>query len=218
MKVLIINFNRVTLPAALADWVAARGCEAVFVDNSSYYPPLLEYYKTTPHQVVKLDRNYGHTVLWQAGMRHILRSLVGDDRYIVTDPDLDLAGVPDDFLQVLNRGLDVYATYDKCGLSLEINDLPDNAEGQLVRTRYERKYWMRPLDDMYYHADTDTTFALYREGVVEYNHNAIRTNRPYTARHVPWYYLNLRDIPEDEQYYFRTANGSSSGKQRLEQL
>jgi hypothetical protein len=197
----------------MADWCAARGCDPVFIDNDSDYPPLLEYYKKCRYGVIRLDINYGHTVLWD--QRELLKSLVGNDRYIVTDPDLDLTGVPDDFLQVLNEGLNKYPEYDKCALSLEINDLPDSTEGNLVRNKFEPKYWKNPLDDKYYHADTDTTFALYREGIKHYSHSAIRTARPYTAKHVPWYYTDFNSLPEDEQYYFRTANDSSSGKKRL---
>ena len=210
MRVLIITFNRLLLPLRVADWVAARGCEPVFVDNNSTYLPLLDYYKTTPYQVIRVPVNLGHTVVWQDGFldRHGV-----EGRYIVTDPDLDLSGVPDDFLQVMNEGLDRYQGYDKCGLSLEIGDLPNTAEARLVRDVYEAKYWERPLDKRYFHADTDTTFALYRAR--HYSHSGIRTNRPYTARHIPWYYRCFENLSEEEKYYYSTADASSSGKTRL---
>jgi len=212
MKVLIINFNRVTLPARLADWVALRGCEPIFIDNASNYPPLLQYYADTPYRVHRLPANYGHTVVWDL---KLCNYYARGDRYIVTDPDLDLEGIPNDFLRVMNFGLDEYPQYDKCGFSLEVNDLPDTHEAHLIRTQYEVKYWRHALDKLFWLADTDTTFALYRAGVAHYSHSAIRTNRPYTARHVPWYYKDFASLPADEQYYFTTANGSSSGKKRL---
>jgi hypothetical protein len=215
MKALIINFNRLTLPKTMAEWLAAHGCTPIFIDNCSNYPPLLKYYSTSPFQVVRLGANYGHTVVWK--IRDILRDLKIKDRFIMTDPDLDLSGIPGNFLSVLNDGLDKYPTYDKCALSLEIEDLPDTPEGNFIK-KHEAGYWSKPLDDNYFHADTDTTFALYRWPLGIYGHSAIRTNKPYTAKHVPWYYKNLRDIPEDEKYYFKTATASSSGKQRLEQL
>jgi len=212
MKALIINFNRVFLPQVMAEWLAARGCEPIFIDNASDYPPLLAYYESCQFQVVRMPANYGHTVVWDCDL---LAQLGIFERYIVTDPDLDLAGVPDDFLNVLHYGLDRYRTYAKCGLSLEVNDLPDTPEGHLVRTQYEVRYWQKPLGDRYFIADTDTTLAMYREGIKHYTHSAIRTNRPYTAKHLPWYYTDVASLPEDEQYYFKTANGSSSGKKRL---
>jgi hypothetical protein len=214
MKVLIINFNRLTLPKTMAEWVASKGCEPVFIDNNSDYQPLLKYYESCLFKVVRLKANYGHTVLWNPELT-LLKDLVGSDRYIVTDPDLDLSGVPGDFPDMMHLGLDKYKNYDKCGLSLEINDLPDTREGRLVRNKFEKKYWTQPLDDNYFHADTDTTFAMYREGIRQYSHSGIRINRPYTARHIPWYYDRLRDLPEDEQYYFQNATRSSSGKKRL---
>lgn len=213
MKAFIINFNRVTIPEKMANWLALRGCEPVFIDNNSDYEPLLQYYLDTPYKVVSLRGNYGHTVMWLPELQ-LLDRLAGNERYIVTDPDLDLSGVPDDFLTILNKGLDKYKV-DKCGLSLEIEDLPDTENGNFIRNKCEAKYWKQSLDNMYFRADTDTTFALYRGGVRNYSHSAIRTNRPYTAKHLPWYYENLKDLPADEQYYFKTANDSSSGKKRL---
>jgi hypothetical protein len=128
---------------------------------------------------------------------------------------LDLTGIPDDFLKVLNEGLNKYPRFSKCGFSLEINDLPSTPEGDLIRTKVEPRYWRKALDPLYYNAPIDTTLALYREGEKTYNHIAIRTNRPYTAKHVPWYYYHLEELSADEQYYYKTANGSASGKLRL---
>lgn len=215
MKVLIINYNRLELSVKLANWCYSHGLEPVFVDNNSDHPMLIQYYaELCRYQVIRLNANYGHTCVWNPELSHIFKDFT-KERYILTDPDLDLSDVPDDFLEVMNKGLDKYPQYDKCGLSLEINDLPDSEEGNFIRHKCEARYWMRPLDSIYFHADTDTTFALYREGVTSYNHNAIRTNRPYTARHLPWYYTDFNSLTEDEKYYFRYASDSSSGKKRL---
>jgi hypothetical protein len=215
MKALIINYNRLTLTAALANWCAANGLDPVFIDNGSDYPLLIEYYASlSPYPVVRLDGNYGHKAPWLPQLG-ILDKLVGGEQYIVTDPDLDLEGVPSDFLAVLARGLVQYPWCDKVGLSLEISDLPDIPAANYVRYKCEARYWTRPLGDMYYDAPVDTTFALYRAGVRAYSVNGIRTRRPYTCKHVPWYYKDVKELPEDEQYYFTTANASSSGKNRL---
>lgn len=212
MYVLIVNFNRITLPLQMASWLSERGCEVIFLDNNSTYQPLLEYYKTTPYRVLRLPANYGHTVLWQYP---VLQTLNINERFIYTDPDLDLTGVPDDFLQVMHNGLDKYPAYSKCALSLEINDLPDTEEGNFIRYGPESPYWQKPLDDLYFHADTDTTFAMYRFPIGEYGHSAIRINRPYTCRHIPWYYQKIENLPADEQFYYQTANNSCSHKKRF---
>jgi hypothetical protein len=200
----------------MAEWCDTHGLNPVFVDNHSDYAPLLEYYYKCPYTVFRLKENYGHTVLWNGG-NSILDNVVGmHSRYIVSDPDLDLEGIPTDFLAVLNAGLDKYPPIDKCGFSLEINDLPDTEEGNYIRTQVEPRYWRKKYDDMYYNSPIDTTFALYREGVRHYSHIAVRTERPYTARHLPWYYSAISKLSEDEQYYYRTANvNSATGKKRL---
>jgi len=199
----------------MADWCAIHGVVPVFVDNNSDYPPLLAYYEDCKYKVIRLTQNYGHTVLWNKD-NDILDSYVGnDERYIVTDPDLDLEGIPGNFLDILHIGLDKYSHIDKCGFSLEISDLPNTEEGNYIRTRVESRYWKKKYDAMYYNSPIDTTFALYREGVRNYSHIAVRTERPYTAKHIPWYYSDMSKLPDDEQYYFKTANDSSSGKKRL---
>ena len=196
MKVLIINFNRLTLPTTLANWVAERGCEPVFIDNNSTYQPLIEYYDKCPFQVMRMNENYGHNVVWE----HDLVNRLGiEGQYIVTDPDLDLSNIPDDFLAVLEEGLKRYPQFDKCGFSLEINDLPNQ-----VTIDWESQYWRYPLDPMYFSASIDTTFALYKVNKISLS--GIRTNRPYTAKHIPWYYDLYEKLPEDELYYYHTQN------------
>lgn len=212
MIALIINFNRLTLTINTAQWCESHGLTPIIIDNDSDYIPLLDYYNHTPYQVLRLSQNYGHTVLWNYP---VLDKLGIKERFIYTDPDLDFTGVPGDFLDVMNQGLDKYPV-SKCGLSLEINDLPDDKEGNFIRTGPEAPYWKKPLDDLYFDADTDTTFALYRYPLGEYSHSAVRTNRPYTVKHLPWYYRDLSVLSEDEQNYYKTASPVfSSGLKRL---
>jgi hypothetical protein len=200
MKALIINFNRLTLTINTADWCASHGLEPIIIDNASDYLPLLDYYNYTPYQVIRLENNYGHRVLWDYPLWEILGI---KERFVYTDPDLDYTGIPDDFLRVLNEGLDKYPV-DKCGFSLEINDLPDNkANRELII--WENRFWRKALSDVYFDAGIDTTFALYRYPPKEFSCTAIRTNRPYTARHLPWYFTDYSLLPDDENYYYTTA-------------
>lgn len=202
MKCLIIVYNRLHLPVKMADFLFAHGISPIFVDNNSDYPPLLEYYKTTKYEVVRMDKNYGYKVVWE---QNLLERLNITGNYIVTDPDLDLSSIPDDFLAVLEEGLRRYPQFDKCGFSLEINDLPPT---DFCPANYEKQFWQHKLDDMYFKAAIDTTFALYK--VPFHSFNALRTNRPYTAKHMPWYYFDFEDMPIDEQYYFKTCTESHS--------
>ena len=202
MKAFIITYNRLHLPVNMANYIFAHGIDPVFVDNNSDYPPLLEYYKTTPFEVVRMKENYGYKVVWE---QNLLKKFGITGNYIVSDPDLDLSGIPDDFLEVLEEGLRRHPGFDKCGFSLEINDLPHTDFNPIS---YEKQFWQHSLDGRYIVAAIDTTFALYK--VPYHSFKALRTNRPYTARHMPWYYFDFEDMPEDEQYYFKTCKESHS--------
>ncbi len=213
MKCLIINYNRLTLLKSTVNWCASHGLEPVIIDNASNYPPLMAYYETCGHNVLRMSRNFGHRVAWDTGLISSLG--LQRERYILTDPDLDYTGIPDDFLYVLNEGLDRHRGYAKCGFSLLLDDLPPTSEGNFIR-KNEAGYWLAPVDDMYYAAGIDTTFALYREGNIKHTYSAIRTNKPYTARHLPWYYDDFSVLPEDEQNYYKTANSSCSHLKRIQ--
>ena len=209
MKVFIVNYNRLELPKKLAEWVAERGCEPIFIDNHSDYAPLLSYYVSCRYRVLRMKENFGSRVVWE---QKVLNWFSITDEYIVTDSDLDLSGVPDDFVKVLKEGLRKYPQFFKCGLSLEIKNLPATELAVQVR-ELEQHYWDFPLDDMYFKADVDTTFAMYSrrtyDGTEEFL-SGTRTNHPYTAKHVPWYYDNVENLSEDEQYYFKTADKSKT--------
>ena len=208
MKALIITYNRLELPVKMALWLNARNIEPIFIDNNSDYIPLLEYYADRcPYKVLRMDQNYGHMVVWS---QNVLDKLEITGNYIVSDPDLDLSGIPDDFLNILEGGLIKYPKFDKCGFSLEINDVTNKSI-----IEFENNYWIHPLDSMYFNAPIDTTFALYKSKY--YSFNAIRTNRPYTARHIPWYYNDFNNLPDDEVYYFKNTGESSTIQWRFKE-
>jgi hypothetical protein len=122
---------------------------------------------------------------------------LGADYYVVTDSDLDLSGIPLDVLDVLRAGLERYPQVHKAGLSLEINDVPADT----LNLDWERSLWTRRIDDLWFDALVDTTFAMYRRGA-GWAGNGMRSDRPYTARHVPWY----RKMDEEERYYMDHAD------------
>lgn len=197
IKCLIINYNRVTLPVNLAFWAYTNGLEPIIIDNNSDYIPLLEYYaQRCPFQVLRMDQNYGAHVVWK---QNVLQQLGITGNYIVTDPDLDCSNIPDDFLSVLEEGLRRYPQFDKCGFSLETKGA--TSQGTI---EWESQFWKYPLDARYFNAAIDTTFALYKTH--EFSYKGIRANRPYTAIHVPWTYTHVKELPEDEQHYYKTQN------------
>ncbi len=203
----IINYNRLTLPSRMADYLAScDGVEPVIVDNNSDYPPLLEYYETTPHEVIRLNFNFGSVGVWHPAVS-VLDDYDLHGGFIVTDPDLDISHIPKDWLQVLQEGLDRHQFACKSGFSLRIDDLPDTLVGNQART-HEAGYWNNKLDDKYYSAYIDTTFCLTRTRLHDFP--AVRAAPPYCARHVMWYYTSKDDIPPDELYYIQSTKSRGS--------
>ena len=206
IKAFIIMFNRVTLPKNMAEFLSDNGCEVILIDNNSTYEPLLDWYSKCPYKVYRLQENLGHKSLYTSGILDEYK----DQYYYLTDHDLDLSGVPPDFQELLMKGFENPGVI-KSGLSLKIDDLPNNPYANIAR-EWESKYWERPRDaNGFYHSEVDTTFALYDRGR-EYSgfpatddfFRAVRSPHPYTARHVPWY-NTPENITEEEIYYIKST-------------
>lgn len=198
--------NRLTWPKAMCEFLASTGCKVILIDNDSDYPPLLEWYQKCPYTLYRLNENLGHLAVWKSGIINGFK----DQRYIVTDPDLDLSGIPHDYVEVLMKGLELNPSVIKSALSLEINDLPDNPYAKQAY-EWELKFWQTKKKDGFYHSSTDTTFAMYDKGRKwgefpggEPSNNkffdAVRSDRPYTTKHLPWY-QTPENMTEEEKYY-----------------
>jgi hypothetical protein len=198
VKIFINNHDRLTTTRALVDYLLhIPGAYPVIIDNASTYPPLLEWYEWSCPVPVVGCVNYGAQAPWDSGM---VQRMAAGQRYVVTDADLDICACPADLLDVLSEGLDRYSDFPKCGLSLEITDLPDWPLRPEIMS-WEAGYWTTPLDSRYFDADIDTTFALYRGPEWE-GYRALRTRPPYTARHIPWY----GKMDDEECYYLEHAS------------
>jgi len=209
---LIINWNRLDLPRKMADYLAdCDGIEPIIVDNGSTYEPLLEYYKHCPHKVEMLNANWGPAGIFLCG---VLEKYGVSENFIITDPDLDLSNIPKDFLHILQLGLDRHSFAHKSGFSLEINDLLDNELKDYI-LGWESGAWGVKLDDMFYKAYIDTTFCLCRK--IYNDFPSVRTDRPYTAKHVPWYYTK-ENLPDDEKYYLQHTSACSAYAERLRKM
>jgi hypothetical protein len=184
--------------------------EIIIFDNQSTYVPLLEWYKTGPCRVVNLTQNFGHKAPWTA----IANSQILTDYYVVSDPDLDLAGVPRNVLLHLAALLQDYPEQGKVGLSLEVKDLTPDLPYYPVASRWEPSYWAAPLvDNVVRMAPIDTTFAMYSKALMnQHKICGARTERPYTARHLPWY---VRKPDAEFQYYLDHAGESCSYKTEM---
>jgi len=215
----------------------------VIVDNASTWPPLLAWYaeierapgftpgpiETRKIRIVRLRKNRGELAPFQLPSRD---SQLPSPFFAVSDPDLDISGVPDDFLAVLAYGLNRHPHRVKAGLSLRIDDLPPEAPFTRQVLRHESRFWQRTLPPstlnsqpsyspgvkpgarpIFYDANVGLTFAVYRGPIRRSAFRyapALRAAPPYTARHLPWY-LTPETLDDEWRYYFQHAEGRLSG-------
>lgn len=208
----VISYNLLTpLQQLVADAARLQDVgEIVIHDHASTYEPLLDWYSTCGVRVVRYKQNLGPLTLWQHGAL--------SDRWfhVVTDCDLDISGVPLDVLGVLREGMDAMDGVCKCGLSLEIDDLPSRFDLDVVR-KHEGKFWVTRRG-RYWEAPIDTTFAMYRPERAWGGYGpALRTDRPYTARHVPWYW-DPAALADEQQYYVRQKSIGTWWTSRLQRM
>ena len=198
--VYITAFNRLTPLKRMVEFLCrCPGVSPVVIDNASTYPPLLEWYLECPVEVIRRDDNAGPRVAWSHK----------DDSpfFAVTDSDLDLDGCPLDLVDVLIDGLESHPEYCKAGLSLEIDDLPQDHPFLERILSVELPYWERRVG-RFFDALIGSTFAVYRSGVPCVYGPALRSDRPYTARHLPWY-VKPGQENEEERYYYDHAQHAS---------
>lgn len=211
IPVFICCRDRVTCLQHLVEWLEpATGVSVIYMlDNDSTYEPLLEYYASTPHEVLRLGRNLlgGSVAIAYDIMRQRHR---GNDAFVFTDPDIiPESCVPPGAIEDMRRILTESPGYARVGLGLEISDLPEQYwyRGDVVRA--EGRNWVVEARPGWYVADIDTTFHVERFGQTlphgqRWPSVALRGTYPYVARHTAWY-VNPEALPADEQWYVARA-------------
>ncbi len=199
LPVLIICRDLVTDLKLLINWFEKTGHEnIILLDNNSSYPPLLEYLSASPHEVVKLNSNLGHKSPW---ISKFVERFDKSTPFVVTDPDLlPDPEAPEDSFEYFQELLLRYKKFDKAGFGLHIDDIPviNPYRDQIIQ--WEEPFWNKELESLVYAAHLDTTLALHRPQTPYKVTEAIRTGRPYMAKHLPWY----RDPhnPNEETAYY----------------
>jgi len=191
VKVFIIVYNRLPLP--LAAQCISRGLNVVLVDNGTQYEPTRRWIQESGYKVMAM----ANRISWKQWYEDLLQRF-DDEYFIISDGDLDIDGVPDDFLSVMYKGIE--QPVFKCGLSLEINDLPYSDYTKKV-VDHEIRFW-QTMAGGYYLAPVSTTFALYHRGRTGEFTSAVRCPRPYTARHTDWY---KTELDEQDIYYMNNT-------------
>jgi hypothetical protein len=211
VPVIVNNFNRLDLTRQQIDWLRTlEGVSAILiVDNNSDFRPLLDYYDSLASepniQVVLLGYNS-----WRKGAAELAMQLLKVHPYIiVTDPDLlPYPTTPPDLVEQLLKLMQQFPEINHIGTSLEINDLPDHNPLKSSIYNHESKYWIKRksgAEPPAFLAPIDTTFAMYRQGsIIEALEPALRTDRPYTLKHIDWYQDPLVRTAE-YNHYLRSA-------------
>jgi hypothetical protein len=202
-RCLVITRDRATVTArCIASLETCQRIDVVIVDHGSTYPPMLDYLDRSGHPVIYAGDRPPHA-LWDGDL---LAGLVGDSRYLVTDPDIVLDS-PADWLDRLGEELDC-GDVVKAGLGLRLDDLPDTQLAAKVRA-WEAPFWTSRRPSGAWAAPVDTTLALYppvRSGGFRLA-PAARLDSPYLIRHLPWY---GDDDPAESSYYRARAHPGSS--------
>jgi hypothetical protein len=202
--VFIVCRDRLTCLLGLLDWLESVGNadEVYLIDNASTWEPLLEFYETTRHTVIR-RANEGHRVGWSSG---ILREHAAGRAFIYTDPDvLPVEDCPPDAIARMAAVLRRVPGLAKCGFSIKIDDLAPWIADRSVA--WESRYWNKWSDRVQaYEAPIDTTFALYAPNSTRrFRYNACRLPPPYSIRHLPWY-MTPEDMNDEERYYIAHAD------------
>lgn len=214
IPVIINNFNRLNCLQQHIAWLERSGMRNIYIiDNASTYPPLLAYYRKTPHTVFLLNCNVGFMALWKT----VLFQRFRNDYYVYTDPDIiPVRECPIDAVEFFYTLLHKYPNIDKVGFGLEIEDLPDHYPLKEKVQLWESKFWVEEVESNVFSAPIDTTFALYRPGSMGGSElKALRTGGLYRARHLSWY-VNTCHLPEEELYYMEHVGASASWTSELQ--
>lgn len=209
VPIIINNRNRFTFLKMMIDQLQSFGYHNIYVlDNDSTYPPLLEYYKTIPANVIFLKENVGYKALWESNVFEQFKN----NYYVYSDPDILLqSDCPEDFVYQLYSHLIKYPSKEKAGVALKIDDLPEHYAHKLEAIRNEKPFWEKQLDKDVYDAPVDTTLALYRPlafGNAE-ECEAIRVGGKLAAQHLTWY-LDSAHLSEEELFYKNSIKKDTS--------
>jgi hypothetical protein len=200
VPIIIICHNLLEDLSRLVRWLEDTGHERlVLLDNASVYPPLLDYLGDSPHEVIQLSENLGHTAPWQSGLVDSLGSI---RPFVISDPDvLPEESCPADAVEHFQELLLSYPRFDKAGFGLRIDDIPAWYPHRDAIRQWEAPYWASEIAPGVFTAHIDTTFAVNRPGTPYKVTEALRTSVPYMARHLPWY-RDPRQPDAETEFFF----------------
>lgn len=216
IPIIILSFNQYFYLKQLVEFLLKnKYSNIIILDNNSTYVPLLAYLEEIKTHVTlhKLKTNEGHMVFWK---NKEIFDMYSKGYYVVTDSDIvPVENCPSDFLLHFKKILDSNYQISKVGFSLKIDDIPNANSNKQKIVDWESKFWQTLDKQGNYIAPIDTTFALYKPNSYhianDFFYKAIRVKKPYLAVHGGWY-IDTAHLNEEQSYYYKTANSSSSWK------
>lgn len=196
----IICRDRYTCTLQLISYLEACNIQEIYlIDNDSTYKPLLEYYESTPHTVIRTGHNGGHHIPWNGGY---VATYARGRNYIISDPDVvPIEECPTDMFEYFTSVLDRYPDVDKIGPGLKIDDLPDHYALKQAVINHESQFWRTESPEPgLYRSSIDTTLSLHRPHIGHQLERCMRSDFPYLARHTPWY-VDSTNLSEEEMHY-----------------
>jgi hypothetical protein len=194
----------------LTKWLLLHGMPTDhiwLIDNGSTFPPMMDLLEMAQNQGmhVVMQTNQGARALFKPG--GVIEKAIGRDRsFFISDPDV----VPtvtcyERLLQHLVRCMARYGQFNKIGLGLEIEDIPDHFPFKSQVVQHERSFWGPKANIHLVPAAVATTFCLVRSlnhcDAQGYAKGCARTRRPNLGIHTSWY-LDPSHLPQDETYYY----------------
>lgn len=207
MKLFVNCFNHVTWAQTTARSSLKFGLTPILVDNGSTYTPMKKWLSSKEFEVILLGGNHGCGSFFR--LDHHLKE---KEPFLETDGDLDLSDIPDDLVTKLQEALALNEDVMKSGVSLEWTDVPKDYILYDHVESYEGKYWSTPRPGNCFLAQIGNTLAYYdpaRFHMMDKGfYSAVRLDRPYTARHLPWY-IDVDNLDEETRYYFSNVTGTA---------
>lgn len=207
IPIIINNYNRLKTTKKLADDLSKLGYTNIHIlDNNSTYEPLLEWYKSCPYIVKRLNDNLLWLAVYNSGY---INEFQNRNWIVYTDSDIEInPNTPKNFIGNLIEIANKYAK-KKVGLSLKIDDLPNNQYANHFK-EWETKYWSQEIEKNVYKADVDTTFCIIKPNC-PFQYDALRVGGDMMAKHIPWY-TDFNNLDEEEKYYLATCSEWSTYK------
>ena len=172
------------------------------LNNKSNCEDTIKFLQNVDVKVINNHYNYGPWVSPYVNI-HIYNEL--PDKYILTDPDLELnPNIPTNFIEIMAELSDKY-NCGKIGVALDISDFDKMYQNNYVFNEdknewftiydQEKQFWENKINDekyILYRSTLDTTFCLVNKKYSYYNtdNNHIRIAGNFTTKHLPWYVEN----------------------------